>query len=75
MAIALSIVISLIAGITFMFSTEYFWDKEDNPNINTINCTMTNISNSVGSIGLLGVIILVVAVLCIAVFMCSCRGF
>ena len=75
MAIALSIVISLITGVTFMFNTQYFWGKEDNPNINNINCTMTNLTNSIGTIGFFGMIILIIGVLIVSVFMCSCRGF
>lgn len=75
MAIALSIGISLIMGVTVMFNTQYFWGKEGNSNINTINCTMTNITSSVGTVSSLGLIIVVVAVLAIAVLMCSCRGF
>jgi len=75
MAIALSIAISLIAGITFMFTTQYFWGKEDNSNINTLNCTMTNITNSFGTASSIVMIVIIVSVLAIAVFMCSCRGF
>jgi len=56
MAIALSIGMSLIIGITFMYNTQYFWNKEDNPNICAMNNTMnefTNVSGTVGSVGII----------------------
>jgi len=75
MAIALSIVISLIAGITAMYQTQYFWGKESNDNINTMNNSMNTLTDSVGTSTSLGAILVVVAVLIVAVLMCSCRGF
>ena len=75
MAIALSIVISLIAGVAAMYQTQYFWGKESNDNINTLNCTMNNLTSSFGTVSFLGIIILVVAVLAVSVLICSCRGF
>lgn len=75
MAIALSIGMSLLVGVTFMFQTQYFWGKEDNSNINTLNCTITNITNSFGTVGTLGTIILIVLVLAVALLMCTTRGF
>jgi len=75
MAIALSIGMSLIIGITFMYNTQYFWNKEDNPNICAMNNTMNEFTNVSGTVGSVGIIIVVVAVLAIAVLVLSCRGF
>ena len=75
MAIALSIAVSLIVGVTVMFNTKYFWDKEDNPNICAMNTSMTEFTNVTGTVGSIGIIILVVIILGAAVCLCSCRGF
>lgn len=75
MAIILSIVISLIAGVTFMYSTQYFWGKESNSNINTLNCTMNNLTSSFGTFSVLGIIVLVVVSAGALMLLCSCRGF
>ena len=75
MAIVCSIGLSLVLGVSFMFSTEYFWGKEDNPNICSINATMTNLTGTIGNIGMLLVTVLVVGLLVAVVFGLSSRGF
>jgi len=75
MALILSVVISLVAGVTFMYTTQYFWGKESNSNINTLNCTMNNLTNSFGTFSVLGTIVIVVVLAAIMMLMCSCRGF
>jgi len=75
MAIAISVGMSLLIGVTFMFQTQYFWGKEDNSNINTINSTITNITGSMGTSSFLGLIITVVLVLAIAMLLCTRAGF
>jgi len=72
MAIALSIFISLIAGVTIMFENKYFWGKEDNQNIATINASITNFNSVVSIVPM--VIILVVA-LGLVMLVCTMRGF
>jgi len=74
MAIAISIGLSLIAGITVMYNTQYFWGKEDNPNINAMNCTMNDITNITGTVGSVGLMVVVIAVLAVAVLVCTCRA-
>lgn len=74
MAIALSVGLSLIVGITVMFQTKYFWGKESNPNINNLNCTMTNLTSSFGTVNTLVVIVVVVLALGGATFACTCRA-
>ena len=75
MALILSVGICLLAGVTFMYSTQYFWGKESNSNINTLNCTMNNLTSSFGTFNVLSVIVVVVVLAAIIMFMCSCRGF
>jgi len=75
MAIALSIIISLVAGITVMYQTQYFWGKEGNSNINNINCSMNNLSDSIGSVSMIAGIVSIIGVLVIVALACSCRGF
>ena len=75
MAIILSIGISLVAGVTFMYNTQYFWGKEDNSNINTLNCTMNNLTGSFGTFSVLGVIVMAIVIASILMLSCSLRGF
>jgi len=75
MALILSVVISLVAGVTFMYTTQYFWGKESNSNINTLNCTMNNLTNSFGTFSVLAVIVVVVISALVVMGLCSCRGF
>jgi len=58
-----------------MYNTQYFWGKEDNPNINSMNCSMNAFSDTVGSVGSLGIIVLLLAVGFIALYCLSCRAF
>jgi len=74
MAIAISIGLSLIAGITIMYNTQYFWGKEDNPNIYATNNTMNTLSNVTGTVGNIGLMIVVVLVLAVAVLACTMRA-
>jgi len=74
MAIAISIGLSLIAGITVMYNNQYFWNKEDNPNICAINTSMNSITNVTGTVGNIGMMIVVILVLAIAVLACTCRA-
>ena len=75
MALALSIALSLIVGISVMFTTKYFWGKESNDNINTLNCTMNNLTSEFGVSGIFSIIIIVVVAIIIVIFRCSFRGF
>ena len=75
MAIALSIGVSLLIGISVMYNTQYFWDKESNPNINMMNNTMNEFTNMSGTVGSVSIIVLVVAIALVALFGLSCRGF
>jgi ABC-type antimicrobial peptide transport system permease subunit len=75
MAIALSIGASLLVGVTVMFQTQYFWGKEDNPNIKNINATITNLTASFGTANILTMIIVVVVALFVAMCLCTFRGF
>ena len=75
MAIALSIGASLLIGVTYMFQTQYFWGKEDNPNIANINASITNLTSSFGTAGVLSVIIIVIVALFISCLACTFRGF
>ena len=72
MAIALSIAFSLVAGVMVMFNTQYFWGKEDNPNICAMNTSITNF-NTVVNFTLVAIVILV-AVGAFMLFCCT-RGF
>ena len=72
MAIALSIAVSLLVGVTVMFETQYFWGKEDNSNIATINASITNF-NSVFNI--VPIVIVLVVALGLVTLLCTCRGF
>jgi len=72
MAIALSITISLLAGITVMYNNKYFWGKEDNQNINTINNTLTSF-DSFTNISI--VITVVIVVLAVVLLFCTRMGF
>jgi len=72
MAIAISILLALIAGITIMFQTQYFWGKEDNPNIASINTSMTNFNSAYG---LMPIVVVLVLALIIGLIMCTMRGF
>ena len=74
MAIAISVGLSLLAGITIMYNTQYFWGKEDNPNIYATNCTMNSITNVSGTVGSIGIMIVVILVLAVAVLMCTMRA-
>ena len=74
MAIAVSVGLSLIAGITIMYNTQYFWGKEDNPNICAMNSTMNELTNVTGTVGSIGLLVLTVLVLAIAVLVCTCRA-
>ena len=74
MAIAISIGLSLIAGITVMYNTQYFWNKEDNPNICAMNNSMNSISNLSSTFSMNIVVIIVIAVFAIAVLMCTMRA-
>jgi len=75
MAIALSIGVSLVIGITVMFHTRYFWGKEDNPNIYNINNTMTNLTGSFGTVTSIILTVIIVVVALAFVCFCSYRGF
>ena len=75
MAIAVSIALSLIVGIGVMFNTKYFWGKESNPNINNLNCTITNMTNQFGTFSVTGVIILIVVALAAILILSCSRGF
>ena len=75
MAIALSVIVSLIIGVTVMYQTQYFWGKEDNSNINTLNCTMNNLTGSFGTSSSLMLILVVVAGLIIGIYVSTMRGF
>lgn len=75
MAIAISIGVSLLIGVTVMFQTRYFWGKESNDNINTLNCTMTNLTSSFGTVGIIGFIVMVALFAFVAVLMFTVRGF
>lgn len=75
MAIILSVVISLLAGVTVMYNTQYFWGKESNSNINTMNTTMNDMTSSFGTFSVLGVIVVVIVLALALMGLCSCRGF
>jgi len=75
MAIILSVAISLLAGVTVMYSTQYFWGKESNSNINTMNATMNNLTASFGSVSVLGTIVVVIVLALVMMLLCSVRGF
>ena len=75
MALILSVVISLVAVVTFLYTNQYFWGKESNSNINTLNCTMNNLTNSFGTFSVLAVIVVVVISALVVMGLCSCRGF
>ena len=75
MAIILSIGISLVAGVTFMYNTQYFWGKESNSNINTMNATMNDMTGSFGTFSVLGVIVMVLVLAGAVMLLCSVRGF
>ena len=72
MAIAISIIFSLVAGVTVMYNNKYFWGKEDNQNINTMNCSINNF-NSV--INFSAVAVAVIVVLGGVMLLCTTRGF
>jgi len=75
MAIALGIGLVFIIGVTVMFQTQYFWGKESNENINTINCTISNVTGSFGTGSFLLVIVVVVVLAAAMLFLCTARGF
>lgn len=75
MALAFSIGLALLVGVMFMFHTQYFWGKESNSNINTINCTLTNLSNSFGSINVVIVLIVIAGAMLAVTYYSSSRGF
>lgn len=75
MAIIVSIVFSLITGVAFMYKTEYFWGKESNSNINTLNCTLNNMSDTFGVNTSFNMLIIVVIALAAIVMLCTTRGF
>ena len=72
MAILISIVFSLLAGVTIMYENQYFWGKESNPNICTMNNTINNFNSSFDFVSI--VIILLVS-LGIIMYVCTLRGF
>ena len=72
MAIAVSIVFSLIAGVTAMYNNKYFWGKEDNPNICAMNTSINNF-NSVFDFTAVAVVVIVA--LGAIMFLCTTRGF
>ena len=72
MAIVMSVLFSLVAGVYVMYENQYFWGKEDNSNINTMNNTM----NTVGSVTNLSVVIVVILVAVgMLMFVSTFRGF
>jgi len=73
MAIAVSIVFSLVAGVTVMFENKYFWGKEDNPNICAMNTSLTSATATVGSI--VPLVVVVLAFLGAVMLLCTTRGF
>jgi len=75
MAIVISIMISLITGVSIMYNTQYFWGKESNSNINTMNCTINNMTSTFSVSGFFALVIVVVAVAAVVMFMCTARGF
>ena len=75
MAIIVSILLSLVAGVNIMYQNKYFWGKESNSNINTMNCTFNALTDTVGTFGVILIAITMVAALAFVAFLCSCRGF
>jgi len=76
MALVLSIGIALVIGVSIMYQTQYFWGKESNDNINTINCTMNNLSNTFYSVGgLMPIVIVAIVFIGILMYTCTLRGF
>ena len=73
MTIALSVALALVAGAYIMYETQYFWGKEDNPNINNMNNTMNTITNVTGYVGLPIIIIITILVVAIALITCFAR--
>jgi|GEM_PF-5002922 len=75
MAIVISVGMALLVGVTVMYQTQYFWGKESNSNINTLNCTMNNLTSSFGTSSVLNLVVIIVIFLAICMLLCSCRGF
>jgi len=72
MAIIVSILLALLSGVTVMFNNKYFWGKESNDNIATINSTLTSV-DAVYSVNI--IVILAIGFLAMLIFVFTLRGF
>ena len=74
MTIILSVLLSLVAGVYIMYQTQYFWGKEDNPNICNINNSLNLYSDTFGSGGLMALIMIVVLAIAVTMIMSFSRA-